>query len=45
MYIINFSPVNLLYVNLIIRPTKEPRRVRGDYSSSTLPREIGTSNI
>ena len=31
MKLIFFSPVNLSYVHLIIRPAKEPRRVEGKF--------------
>ena len=31
-----FSPVNLSYINLIIRPVKEPRRARKKFSSPTI---------
>ena len=39
LYEICFSPVNLTYVNLIIRPAKE---LRGEEGKSSPPLPIGT---
>lgn len=35
MYAVCFSPANLSYVILILRPTAEPKRVEGNCSSPT----------